>query len=442
MSSQEVGRILRQEREEHGLELEDVARATRIRSHYLKALEEGEFGLLPSSAQVSGFLRTYAEYLEMDPDPLFKKLQLRAQEIEVAAQAAEAAPPAKDAAAASETEAQIANAFAAIGTALRQRRESLELDLIELEEQTHIPEHYLQRLENGEFDSFPSPTQARGMLGNYADFLGLESDALLSRYAEALQVRFQQRQAARPARRTIPRPKIPKLVFRPPAWLQPLLSGDLLVWAVAGLALLVFVIFSIGRIAATRAGQQPELTAPPLVGLLIPSPTLATQGASGAINLLEQQTATPGLLGEAAIQVTNTGSIALRVLATQRTWMRVIADGQEGFEGRTVPGQSYTFSANNQILLVASNGAGLRVFFNEQDLGILGVFGEIVELVFTTQGATTPTLSPTPTINPDILTATAGVALTPSTTPSPSATPSPTATPSATPTVDTTGTTP
>lgn len=408
MSAQEVGQKLKQTREARGIELSEAARATRIRSHYLRALEEGDFGALPSPAQVRGFLRTYAQYLELDVQELFALLQ----------PAASPTPPQEQPSLPSEAPPDV---FAAIGATLRQRRESLQLTLPEIEQSTRIPEHYVQRLERGEFDSFPSPTQARGMLGNYADFLGLESEALLLQYAEGLQQRFQAKQAAKP---TKPKRQEPKLVFRMPPWLAPLLSRDILFGAVAGLLLLIFVAWSIGRIAAARASQGPEPTAPPLTNLLLatqaPDASQTVLAATpGSINLLAQQSPTPGLLGESTIQVSSFGGVSLRLISLARTWMRVTVDGQVQFEGRTLPGQTYTYNAAGQILLLSGNGAALRAFLNEQDLGILGIYGEVVNITFSPEGAATPTLSPTPTIDPGILTATANAALTPSATPSP-----------------------
>lgn len=430
MSTQDLGRALREQREQRGLSLEQAANSTRIRRHYLAALEEGEFGALPSAAQVRGFLRAYAEYLDMDSEQLLEQLKPAAPVSTETATPAVATPskPAKVEPIV-EAEAATPESFLAIGDQLRQRREQMELTLLEVEENTHIPEHYLARLEKGQFDTFPSPTQARGMLGNYAEFLGLESEALLLSYAEALQARFQARLAAKPERPKIARPKLPPLKFRLPDWAQPLLTRDIAFGALAAFTLLAFLIFSISRVLTTQAGQEIQPTAPPLADVLLPSSTpLGTPGAIGtgeSINLLSQQTSTPGLLGQATIQVTGSGAINLRLLATQRTWMRITVDGNIVFEGRTTPGQSYNFAANGQILLLTGNGSGLRAFLNDQDLGIVGVFGEVVNMVFTSQGAATPTVSPTPTIDPNVLTATSNALLTPSATPSPTATETP-----------------
>ena len=65
-----VGLELRRAREARSLSLEEVAQATHMRVHYLRALEEGDLEAIPSRAQAKGFLRAYAEYLNLDPGPL------------------------------------------------------------------------------------------------------------------------------------------------------------------------------------------------------------------------------------------------------------------------------------------------------------------------------------------------------------------------------------
>jgi cytoskeletal protein RodZ len=62
----EIGSSLCAAREHQKLELDDVERATRIRTKFLQALEEERFDVLPGTAYVKGFLRTYADFLELD----------------------------------------------------------------------------------------------------------------------------------------------------------------------------------------------------------------------------------------------------------------------------------------------------------------------------------------------------------------------------------------
>ena len=62
----EIGNSLREARHRQQLELSEVEQSTKIRSRYLKALEEEAFDSLPAQTYVKGFLRTYADYLGLD----------------------------------------------------------------------------------------------------------------------------------------------------------------------------------------------------------------------------------------------------------------------------------------------------------------------------------------------------------------------------------------
>jgi cytoskeletal protein RodZ len=65
-----LGDTLRQQRERMGLTLEQTAEDTRIREKFLIALESGDYQSLPGSVYTKGFLRNYAEYLNLDPEEM------------------------------------------------------------------------------------------------------------------------------------------------------------------------------------------------------------------------------------------------------------------------------------------------------------------------------------------------------------------------------------
>ncbi|MBI2691983.1 MAG: helix-turn-helix domain-containing protein [Solirubrobacterales bacterium] len=48
------------------IDVHEVEEATKIRAKYLRALENEEYNLLPGSAYAKSFLRTYADFLELD----------------------------------------------------------------------------------------------------------------------------------------------------------------------------------------------------------------------------------------------------------------------------------------------------------------------------------------------------------------------------------------
>ena len=69
-----IGQQLRQAREARSLTLEQVAQATHMRVHYLQALEANDIEALPSLVQARGFLRSYADFLELDAESLLVAL--------------------------------------------------------------------------------------------------------------------------------------------------------------------------------------------------------------------------------------------------------------------------------------------------------------------------------------------------------------------------------
>jgi cytoskeleton protein RodZ len=65
-----IGETLRGAREEQGRTIEDAARDTRVRGHYLLALEDEQFDAFGGDVYAKGFLSSYARYLQLDPQPL------------------------------------------------------------------------------------------------------------------------------------------------------------------------------------------------------------------------------------------------------------------------------------------------------------------------------------------------------------------------------------
>ncbi|MBI2759024.1 MAG: helix-turn-helix domain-containing protein [Chloroflexi bacterium] len=68
--SETIGQKLGQARQQKRLSIEQVSAATRIRPHYLEALERDDLSAIPSAAQARGFLRIYADFLGLNPGEL------------------------------------------------------------------------------------------------------------------------------------------------------------------------------------------------------------------------------------------------------------------------------------------------------------------------------------------------------------------------------------
>jgi cytoskeletal protein RodZ len=70
-----IGQQLRQARKSRSLTLEEVSQATHMRIHYLQALETDDIDSIPSMAQARGFLRSYADFLDLEADSLLQALE-------------------------------------------------------------------------------------------------------------------------------------------------------------------------------------------------------------------------------------------------------------------------------------------------------------------------------------------------------------------------------
>lgn len=416
--SKKIGRQLRQAREEKELSLEQISEELFIRVPYLQALENEEFDKIPTQVQMRGFLRTYAEYLGLPTDEILGQRTQLAEETSEKAKTDSASQSARTGAG-----EENANTFGEIGAMLAHQREVLGLNVDDIEAHTHIPAHYIAYLENGEFDSFPSPTQARGMLANYAAFLDMDASGIMLKYADALQAKLSARQIApaEPAEAPASPPRSRKLrvPLHLPPWVRMFFSPDTFLVSITGIVVVAFIIWGIGRITRTQAELVPLPTAPSLVDALLPSATASPTPQPGlqstpTLELLDVNTGEEEPTAAPTIQVAGGSSIQVFIIVRQRTFLRVIVDGETAFDGRALAGESYTFNGQTQVELISGNAAALQVVLNNQDYGTLGIFGEVVDLIYTREGVITPTALPTNTLSPEELA---------------TATPEPTATP-------------
>ena len=73
-----LGDILREEREKQNLTVKDVEIGTSIRALYISAIEESKYDVLPGEVYLKGFIKTYADFLNLDGSEmvdLYKKQQ-------------------------------------------------------------------------------------------------------------------------------------------------------------------------------------------------------------------------------------------------------------------------------------------------------------------------------------------------------------------------------
>jgi len=75
--AESFGKYLKRERESKKISLKEVAKNTRVREQFLKAIEEDHYEVLPSATYVKGFLLSYAKYIGLDPNEVVLRYEGR-----------------------------------------------------------------------------------------------------------------------------------------------------------------------------------------------------------------------------------------------------------------------------------------------------------------------------------------------------------------------------
>jgi len=441
------GQLLRNKREEKQLSLEQAALETNIRIQFLQAIEEDRMGAISSQAQLRGFIRLYASYLGVNPLEIFTPVQPLTElekTVDPAANTIQSDPQNNLLDAASKilqkknvnkpqsvktlpieddySEKASTAIFKSLGADLQQQREDLGLSRYDIERQIKIRELYIYALENGLVDDLPSTVQGRGMLNNYAAFMNLDPEPLQMRFADGLQQRRIEK-----AEEVLDKKKNPEIKkFNAPitGWRR-YLTPDLLIGG--GVFAVLFILIIWGAMQVIGSSQQkPVPTTDSIANILIGTDTPAsiteqfTPESQFTVTPTGSESAnTPSVDLMATISAVGTKPIQIVVVAYQRAFLKIISDGKEVFVGRTVPGNVYTFTGSSRITLTTGNAAAMQVYYNQQDMGILGGSGQVMIMDFT---------------GDEMATATPQFTAVPTETPLPTYTQQPTATPTITPT--------
>lgn len=368
-----------------------------------------------------------------------------------------------------------------LGQYLRDSREAKELTLDDAVQTLKIRKRLLEAFEQGEFEfSDLSQVQTRGFVRNYAQYLGLDSDTVVIYYDSAVQNRTkgrgwrrgrkpktesrknktQERRKNRRRRRldethprededSDPRPIAPRSITDTNPSLPRVTLGDMrdrrdrrlarflntLVILLVGLAAVAVIAF-----VAIELIQQNDEDNPNNAFVLGDLPPTSTRTLAPTFTPRPTDNA-----GQPAISQNFDGTgVVITVEAQQRTWLRVITDGNVQINELVEAGNVMEYRSINEIVLSASNARALNIIYNGQQQGTFGSRGQAVDITFTTDDLDIqtgpgfdPTTEATDTATPtqDSRPATLLAAQTPSNTPGPSPTPTNTPTITLTPSI-------
>ncbi|HLV45031.1 MAG TPA: RodZ domain-containing protein [Aggregatilineales bacterium] len=386
---QDLGEMLREAREAQALSLEEVEAQTRIRLKFLEALEEGDIGVLPSAMHAKGFLRSYAQFLNLDV----------AEVVALFNEATGAPVPAAPALAA-EPAAPAVEAPAEDGAEGGAGANAAEAGLDEAEAAAEEAENGTSakpRIDPDTGSLVPPPEIKRSKYVAPEHWVGPGTPAALRRTAEP---------PPPPAAAAAPPEGRPK----PQGVPSRVLGSNLFIAAVLIVGL-VAIVWWVTTQLSTLSGDTPEVAATQALGAAATEEAQATPSPSPeATETLDPANAVPEILDR----------VALSIDVVQRSWVTVEVDGEPEFSGQVEPGDVLSYEASQQLRLLAGNGGALVVNYNGLELGPIGERGQIVERIFTVSGQITPT--PTPSLTPTgtgVPTATQRATFTPTPSPTP-----------------------
>ena len=237
-----------------------------------------------------------------------------------------------------------------LGEVFREERSRRNLSLQQVEADVKIRKKYLTALEEDDYPALPAPVYARGFVQIYAEYLGLDpvfADKLYQPPERATVV-----QSIRPVAAGFHESRSISL--------RGVVTSLVIVLGIAGIFYLYAQYLSYTSSSAGEVAPMATPRAVPTSYAVAPLPT-------------STPTAVP-LPSPTPIR-----SVEVVVHATERTWLRVVADGQSTplFEGQLQVGDTRTWTAKDRIEMRVGNAGGVEVTVNGMAQGKLGASGEV-----------------------------------------------------------------
>ncbi len=313
-----VGIILKKARREKGIEIEEASRELKIQKKFLEALEEGNYDLFDSVVHIKGFLRNYADFLNLKPEELlaFWRREFDKQEFKPEARQLPAKPlknPKQLITPGLATIVGIIILSLAFFSYLFWQYRSLtgppKLVVDYPQDNAHLNENYIQ---------------ATGKAGPTAELYINEQRISLKQDG----------------------------TFSVPLALS------------SGLNTIVFT-------AKNNLGSNQEV-----VRTVFVIPEDQQEGTVAA-------EATPSAQPQVAQEQQTSQSILEIKAKPNSAWLEVRSGEQVLFQGMLMSGAENEFTINEEIYIKTGNAGSTRIIINNEDLGVLGEEGEIVERKFT-----------------------------------------------------------
>ncbi len=263
-----------------------------------------------------------------------------------------------------------------IGAILKAEREKSGLSHDQVAQITKLRRHYIEALENEEWDNLPAPVFIKGFIRSYAQALGLDETKIFDLYK-----------------------KIGPVGEAPPTPLvEPKKSKKRRVVIIISLLVAVAAIISLWigysdrtpssqnreilletqkqttkkeQPAASRSTEQESVKEQKVTSTYTEQPTDLKEGDKVEKATFPQNESLP---------TQSTDWLVLKGVVKSKTWMRIYIDDQEPKEYIFEPGSMPQWKAREGFDILIGNAAGIEFDFNGENISDLGVLGQVVRL--------------------------------------------------------------
>jgi cytoskeletal protein RodZ len=285
---------------------------------------------------------------------------------------------------------------AGIGHILKQTRRKRGLSFDEVEQATKIRKRYLSGLEREDYAMLPDAVYAQGFLKTYANYLGLDGEALSRQLRSRRKPRREGGINYIPPSSDFEQPLInPGGVAGTEKRMVPTSAVVTLLVALLALAAVIGPLYLVGRgvqITSAKENTPPSPTAEQAPdgsrqeardtaddGTPEPELVSKTEDATGKGTDAAAQADEPTAAGQSAPADTLLVSVTVQ---ERPAWLLIRSDGVLAYEETAPPGFTQTFGADRQLSITSGDAGAVTVEVNGQDAGALGSVGEVVTKSF------------------------------------------------------------
>jgi len=252
-------------------------------------------------------------------------------------------------------EQQRSQKLAEIGAQLWALRQEQGLSLEQMVVLTMIPRRLLQAIEEGNLNDLPEPVYIQGLIGRFADALGLNGDELANTFPiNSPQVNFQPTANSSPLNQLRPI----HLYF---------LYILLILCSVNGLSYFL----NNAVLQASNIPREPQPKQNPIVKPEIGRPELAQPKHSQEVQPVS----------DTSSSIKQKEAVQIGVTLKASSWIRVIADGKTAFEGTLPEGTHRVWKAQQQLTVKTDNAGGVLMSVNQEKAKEMGELGKEEEVM-------------------------------------------------------------